>query len=140
MMASIATNCWTDCLQLLHTDPKHYRSAAGIPPPAPTGNDSRRGRLPPPRAAPPSRLGTSSVGAMAGGAAFFDLDRTLLRGASGPLLGEALSAAGLVPSRKLPGQDLIYSFFNLVGETLPSMALARGAALAARGQSRKRVR
>jgi len=77
---------------------------------------------------------------MAGGAAFFDLDRTLLRGASGPLIGEALSAAGLAPSRKLPGQDLLYAFYNLVGETLPSMALARGAALAARGQSRKRVR
>src|SRR5918998_477393 len=34
---------------------------------------------------------------MAGGAAFFDLDRTLLRGASGPLISEALSAAALVP-------------------------------------------
>jgi putative phosphoserine phosphatase/1-acylglycerol-3-phosphate O-acyltransferase len=77
---------------------------------------------------------------MAGGAAFFDLDRTLLRGASGPLIGEALSAAGLAPSRKLPGQDLLYKVYNLVGETLPSMALARGAAIASRGRSRAAIR
>ena len=31
-------------------------------------------------------------------AAFFDLDRTLLAGASGPILGEALRAAGVVSS------------------------------------------
>lgn len=77
---------------------------------------------------------------MAGGAAFFDLDRTLLRGASGPLIGEALSAAGLTPRSGLPGQSLLYKFYDLVGETLPSMALARGAALASRGWSRKAVR
>ena len=74
------------------------------------------------------------------GAAFFDLDRTLLRGASGPLIGEALAAAGLAPSRQLPGTDLLYKAYNLLGETLPSMALARGAALAARGKSRAAVR
>ncbi|MDQ1438629.1 MAG: hypothetical protein QOK43_2258 [Acidimicrobiaceae bacterium] len=76
---------------------------------------------------------------MAGGAAFFDLDRTLLRGASGPLIAEALGAAGLAPTRKLPGQDLLYKVYDLLGETLPTMALARGAALAARGQSRAAV-
>jgi putative phosphoserine phosphatase/1-acylglycerol-3-phosphate O-acyltransferase len=75
---------------------------------------------------------------MAGGAAFFDLDRTLLRGASGPLIGEALEAAGL--TRSLPGQGLLYRVYNVVGETLPSMALARGAALAAKGWSRDAVR
>jgi putative phosphoserine phosphatase/1-acylglycerol-3-phosphate O-acyltransferase len=74
------------------------------------------------------------------GAAFFDLDRTLLRGASGPLIGEALAAAGLGPSRGIPGQGLMYRLYNLVGETLPSMALARGAALAAKGWSREAVR
>jgi putative phosphoserine phosphatase/1-acylglycerol-3-phosphate O-acyltransferase len=77
---------------------------------------------------------------MAGGAAFFDLDRTLLRGASGPLIGEALAEAGLAPRAGLPGQGLLYKAYNLLGESLPSMALARGAALAARGWSRGAVR
>ena len=75
-----------------------------------------------------------------GGAAFFDLDRTLLRGASGPLISEALSAAGLVPRRGLPVQGLLYRLYDIVGETLPSMALARGAAVAAKGWSADAVR
>ena len=74
------------------------------------------------------------------GCAFFDLDRTLLKGASGPLITEALSAAGIVSADGIPGQGLIYKVFDLVGETLPSMALARGAALAAKGWSRAAVR
>ena len=76
---------------------------------------------------------------MAGAAAFFDLDRTLLKGASGPLITEVLQAAGIVPDRSLPGQGLLYKVYDLIGETIPSMALARGAALAARGWSRKAV-
>jgi putative phosphoserine phosphatase/1-acylglycerol-3-phosphate O-acyltransferase len=67
------------------------------------------------------------------GAAFFDLDRTLLRGASGPLITEALTKAGLVSERTLPAQQAIYRVFDLVGETLPSIGLARAAALAAKG-------
>jgi putative phosphoserine phosphatase/1-acylglycerol-3-phosphate O-acyltransferase len=77
---------------------------------------------------------------MAGPAAFFDLDRTVLSGASGPLLTEALQRAGLAPSRGLPGQALIYRLFDVVGETLPSMALARGAAFVSRGWSADVVR
>ena len=77
---------------------------------------------------------------MAGAAAFFDLDRTLLRGASGPLISEALVAAGLAPDRGVPGQGLLYKVYDLIGETLPSMALARGAVLAVRGWSREAVR
>jgi putative phosphoserine phosphatase/1-acylglycerol-3-phosphate O-acyltransferase len=69
------------------------------------------------------------------GAAFFDLDRTLLRGASGPLITEALIAAGLVNERTLGAQQALYRVFDRIGETLPSMALARGAALAAKGWS-----
>ncbi|MEA3075216.1 MAG: hypothetical protein QOF60_124 [Actinomycetota bacterium] len=76
---------------------------------------------------------------MAGPAAFFDLDRTILKGASGPLLTEALVAAGIAPSRSVPGQALLYKLFDIVGETLPSMALARGAALIAKGWSRQAV-
>ena len=74
------------------------------------------------------------------GAAFFDLDRTLLHGASGPLINQALVAAGIVPDRPVPGQGLLYRFYEVVGETLPSMALARAAALAARGWSAEAVR
>jgi len=70
---------------------------------------------------------------MAGPAAFFDLDRTVLSGASGPLLTEALQAAGLAPKRALPGQGLLYRFFDVVGETLPSIVLARAAAFVSRG-------
>lgn len=77
---------------------------------------------------------------MVSGAAFFDLDRTLLRGASGPFITEALQAVGLAPERSVPGQALLYQLFNVVGETLPSMALARGAALVSRGWARDAVR
>lgn len=69
------------------------------------------------------------------GAAFFDLDRTLLRNASGPLITEALIAAGLVNERTLPAQQAIYRVFDVIGESLPSMGLARAAALAAKGWS-----
>jgi putative phosphoserine phosphatase/1-acylglycerol-3-phosphate O-acyltransferase len=72
-------------------------------------------------------------------AAFFDLDRTLLRGASGPLIHQALATTGLAPERGLPGQGLLYRFYDAVGETLPSMAMARGAALLARGWTAKAV-
>ena len=77
---------------------------------------------------------------MGGAAAFFDLDRTILKGASGPLITEALQHAGIAPNRSLPGQGLLYRLFDVVGETLPSMALARGAALIAKGWSRAEVR
>lgn len=72
------------------------------------------------------------------GAAFFDLDRTLLRGASGPVFAEALREAGLV-SRAVPGERLLYEMFNRYGELLPSMALARQAARLASGHSRAAV-
>ena len=77
---------------------------------------------------------------MGRGAAFFDMDRTLLRGASGPVISQALRSAGLVSSRNVPGERLLYAFFDLVGETLPAMALARGAAFLARGWDAEQVR
>src|SRR4051812_46738069 len=73
-------------------------------------------------------------------AAFFDLDRTLLKRASGPMITEALVEAGVVPDRRVPGMDLIYRWNDLVGESLPLMALARGAALMSRGWSAEAVR
>ena len=72
---------------------------------------------------------------MAGEAAFFDLDRTLLRGASGPVLAAALRDAGLLPERRIPGEGAVYRFYDIVGETLPGMFLARRAATAAAGLS-----
>src|SRR5437870_7330881 len=70
---------------------------------------------------------------MGSAAAFFDLDRTLLRGASGPLLTEALVAAGVAPDRRIPGQGLLYKTTEFLGETPFSMALAAQAAAAAEG-------
>ena len=72
------------------------------------------------------------------GAAFFDLDRTLLVGASGAVFSQAMRDAGLI-NRSLPGESLLYRVFNTIGETLPSMALARQGASLAKGRSRERV-
>ena len=76
---------------------------------------------------------------MADGAAFFDLDRTLLRGASGPVISEALRTAGVLADRTIPGERLVYRVFDLIGETRPSMALTRQAARFASGWVREAV-
>ena len=75
---------------------------------------------------------------MSHSAAIFDLDRTLLRGSSGPIFGDAMRAAGLL-GPKLPGEDALASIFNIVGETVPSMLLARQAATLAKGKSQSSV-
>ncbi|KGN39762.1 HAD-IB family hydrolase [Knoellia aerolata] len=67
------------------------------------------------------------------GAAFFDLDRTLLQGGTGPHLSRAMVDLGLVP-RSLPGQGLLFKTFDLLGENLASIFLARQATLVARGK------
>jgi putative phosphoserine phosphatase / 1-acylglycerol-3-phosphate O-acyltransferase len=74
-----------------------------------------------------------------GSAAFFDLDRTLLSGASGPAITAALRSVGLVSQRGLPGQDLIFRTFNLFGESRPTMMLTRQAAAFAANWSRERA-
>ena len=68
-------------------------------------------------------------------AAFFDLDRTLLSGASGPILGEALRHVGLLTTSTGPLESLAFGLFNAIGETWPSMLLTRQGARAARGWS-----
>ena len=73
------------------------------------------------------------------GAAFFDLDRTLLSGASGEVFAGAMRMAGLVGPNPLPGERLLYGFFNAIGETLPSMVLARQAVALAAGRSQVSV-
>jgi putative phosphoserine phosphatase/1-acylglycerol-3-phosphate O-acyltransferase len=67
-------------------------------------------------------------------AAFFDLDRTLLRGASGPILTGALRSVGLISDRTVPGENLLYRLFDAIGENRPSMLLARQGARFSRGQ------
>lgn len=94
----------------------------------------------------PDRAGAEAVdglglaSASMAGAAFFDLDRTLLAGASGPVLSEALRRAGVVGERPLPGERFLYGLFNAIGETLPSMAIARQAASLAKGRAQEAVR
>jgi putative phosphoserine phosphatase/1-acylglycerol-3-phosphate O-acyltransferase len=75
---------------------------------------------------------------MSEGAAFFDLDRTLLRGASRPVIGEALREAG-VTDRSIPGEQLIYRFYDLFGENRPSMEVTRRAVRFAQGWVREQV-
>lgn len=73
-------------------------------------------------------------------AAIFDLDRTLLSGASGPVISEALRDAGVLPPGKVPGESLLFGLFNLVGENWPTMLLTRQGARAAKGWSVQAVR
>lgn len=67
------------------------------------------------------------------GAAFFDLDRTLLQGGTGPVLSKVMRELGVV-TRSLPGERFLYGVFNTIGETLPSIFLARQATLVAKGR------
>jgi putative phosphoserine phosphatase/1-acylglycerol-3-phosphate O-acyltransferase len=70
------------------------------------------------------------------GAVFVDLDRTLLREASGPVLSQALVAEGVIgEGQHLPGQRLLYSFYNRFGESAPFIGLARVAARAMQNRS-----
>ena len=73
------------------------------------------------------------------GAAFFDLDRTLLSGASGEVFAGAMRMAGLTGATPVPGERLLFGLFNAIGETLPSMVLARQAVALAAGRSRSDV-
>ena len=75
-----------------------------------------------------------------GSAAFFDLDRTLIPLASGPTISKALRRAGVLPERSIPGEGLAFSFFNVFGETLPSIFLTRQGARAAKGWPAEAVR
>jgi putative phosphoserine phosphatase/1-acylglycerol-3-phosphate O-acyltransferase len=70
---------------------------------------------------------------MVASAAFFDLDRTLLLGASGPVISSGLRAHGLIGERPIPGEQVAFTVFNLFGENLPSILLTRQGARAAKG-------
>jgi putative phosphoserine phosphatase / 1-acylglycerol-3-phosphate O-acyltransferase len=71
-------------------------------------------------------------------AAFFDLDRTLLAGGSGPVFAETLARLG-VKTPKIPGQEFLFKLFDLVGESYLVMQLARQASSRSRGLDRAMV-
>lgn len=73
------------------------------------------------------------------GVAFFDLDRTLIRGASGRVFSDTMRAEGLL-GRPIPGEGLLFGVFEAFGENLPSMAIARQAAALAKGRDPQAVR
>ncbi|MHB8593752.1 MAG: HAD family hydrolase, partial [Acidimicrobiales bacterium] len=67
-------------------------------------------------------------------AVFVDLDRTLLRGASGLVLSAAMHAEGLFEGRRsLPGERLFYAAYDLLGESIGFMAMVRAAPNFVRG-------
>jgi putative phosphoserine phosphatase/1-acylglycerol-3-phosphate O-acyltransferase len=70
------------------------------------------------------------------GAAIFDLDRTLLRGGSGPVISKALQEVGLLPERRIPGEGLLFRAFELFGENRLAMIGTRNAARFTAGWSR----
>jgi putative phosphoserine phosphatase/1-acylglycerol-3-phosphate O-acyltransferase len=81
------------------------------------------------------------VDAEGAGAVFVDLDRTLLRGASGLVLSAAMHAEGLFDGRpSLPGERFFYGFYDLFGESLGFMAMVRAAAHFVRGWPVEAVR
>ncbi len=73
-------------------------------------------------------------------AAFFDLDRTLLLGASGPVLSAALRRHGVLSDRLAVGERLAFGLYDLIGETLPSILLTRQGVRATKGWSVAAVR
>ena len=50
-----------------------------------------------------------------------------------------MRAAGLVGADPIPGEQLLYRLFNAIGETLPSMAIARQAVTLAKGRPQAAV-
>jgi len=60
-------------------------------------------------------------------AVFFDLDRTLLRGVSGPVISDALKRVGLLGDRTIPGEALMYRLFDAFGENRLAMEVTRNA-------------
>ncbi len=67
-------------------------------------------------------------------AAIFDLDRTLLAGASASVFASTMRAAGLM-GPALPGERFVSGLFETFGESLPLLALTRQAAGRAKGHS-----
>lgn len=144
MMPRIAQNCWTDLVRGFTIGGTYAEDVCPVPPPdplepvlshhgSPTGLETMNGAGPPPGRL---RCFSPTVRPMARTAAIFDLDRTLLAGASGPVISSALKSVGLLSDRTIPGENLLFSLFNLVGENRPSMYLTRQGARVAAGWDR----
>ncbi len=71
-------------------------------------------------------------------AAFFDLDRTLLAGGSGPVFAATFARLG-VSTPHIPGQEFLFKFFDLFGESYIVMQFAKAAASRAKGLDRAMV-
>lgn len=83
--------------------------------------------------AEPADLDDRPAGSGGSSAAIFDLDRTLLSGASGPIISEALRRVGLMGTATGGIESIAFGIFNLIGETWPSMFVSRQGARAAKG-------
>ena len=84
------------------------------------------------RATPPRHGGP--VASASVGVVFVDLDRTLLRRASGPVLDRPWGRGGdHGASAPFPGDRLLYALYDRFGENPVAMGLARAAARVARG-------
>ena len=59
------------------------------------------------------------------GAAFFDLDRTLLAGASGPVFSQALREVGVLTGEAHPVESALFKVFDVFGENYPTMVLTK---------------
>lgn len=76
---------------------------------------------------------------MASTAAFFDLDRTLIKGASATAFADALADAGVTEQRSIPLAGLFMKFYEEVGETPIAMIPASQAVRANKGWSVEKV-
>ena len=72
-------------------------------------------------------------------AAIFDLDRTLLSGASGSVYSGAMREVGVLPPSTNPAEGMVFGLFNLIGENWPTMMVTKQAARAAKGWKREDV-
>jgi len=66
-------------------------------------------------------------------AAFFDLDRTLVRGSSGTIFSEYLRAAGIAPNTSIPGQSVVNRIYDVFGENRLFMAATKQLVRVAKG-------
>ena len=62
---------------------------------------------------------------MSNAAAFFDLDRTLIRGSSAPVFARHMADAGVTEHRDIPLANLFLKFYEEVGESRLAMAPAK---------------
>ena len=70
---------------------------------------------------------------MSKAAAFFDLDRTLIRGSSAPVFAKHMTDAGITEHRDIPLANLFLKFYEEVGESRLTMAPAKLSVKASKG-------